>query len=88
MVQVPADWLAWVFLTLRRGASDGAQAVAAELQPFTEKPGQRVPLPRPTVLRAELALRREAEIAREQGRRAELSDQAEYLVKFRLEACG
>ncbi|OEJ35023.1 hypothetical protein [Streptomyces subrutilus] len=84
MVQIPADWLVRVFLALRRGASGGAQAVAEELRPFTEKPGQRVPVPRPTVLRTELALRREAELARVQSRRAELSDHAEFLVRQRL----
>ncbi|MFD4240257.1 hypothetical protein ACFWP3_01335 [Streptomyces sp. NPDC058525] len=84
MVQIPADWLARVFLALRRGASGGAQAVAEELRPFTEKPGQRVPVPRTTMLRTELALRREAELARVQSRRAELSDHAEFLVRQRL----
>ncbi|WP_371618887.1 hypothetical protein [Streptomyces sp. NBC_00454] len=81
MVQIPADWLARVFLSLRRGTSDDAHALAGELQPFTEKPGQRVPIPRATVLRTGLALRKEIDIADEQARRAELSDQAEYLVK-------
>ncbi|MCP3760701.1 hypothetical protein [Streptomyces sp. TBY4] len=84
MVQIPADWLARVFVSLRRGTSDDAQALAEELQPFTEKPGQRVPVPRTTVLRTELALRKEIEIADEQDLRAELSDQAEYLIKTRL----
>ncbi|MEU9144950.1 hypothetical protein [Streptomyces sp. NPDC048349] len=84
MVQIPADWLARVFLSLRRGTSDDAHALAGELQPFTEKPGQRVPVPRTTVLRTELALRKEIAIAAEQARRAELADQAEYLVRTRL----
>ncbi|MFI5763115.1 hypothetical protein [Streptomyces sp. NPDC051563] len=59
VVQIPADWLARVFFSLRRGTSDPAHTLAAELQPFTEKPGQRVPVPRVTVLRTELALRGE-----------------------------
>ncbi|WP_327360004.1 hypothetical protein [Streptomyces sp. NBC_01296] len=84
MVQIPADWLARVFLSLRRGTSADAHALAGELQPFTEKPGQRVPIPRTTVLRTELALRREIEIADEQTRRTELSDQAGYLIRTQL----
>ncbi|MFD5145873.1 hypothetical protein [Streptomyces sp. NPDC058401] len=84
MVQISADWLARVFLSLRRGTSEDAHELAGELQPFTEKPGQRVPVPRTTVLRTELALRREIEAAREHTRRAELSEQADYLVKSRL----
>lgn len=84
MVQIPADWLARVFLSLRRGTSDDAHAIAGELQQFTEKPGQRVPVPRTTVLRTELVLRKEIEIADEQARRTELSEQAEYLIKSRL----
>ncbi|GAA2646201.1 hypothetical protein GCM10010425_64420 [Streptomyces spororaveus] len=88
MVQIPADWLARVFLSLRRGTSDDAHTLAGELQPFTEKPGQRVPVPRGTVLRTELALRREIETASEEDRRAELSEQAEYLVKARLVESG
>ncbi|WP_374772239.1 hypothetical protein OG756_03025 [Streptomyces sp. NBC_01310] len=81
MVQIPADWLARVFLLLRRGASADAKALAAELRPFTEKPGQRVPVPRSTVLRTELALRGEIEIADEGSRRAKLSEEADYLIK-------
>lgn len=84
LVQIPANWLAQVFLSLRRGSSPDAHALAVELQPFTEKPGQRVPVPRATVLRTELALRKEIEIAAEQARRTELSEQAEYLVRTRL----
>ncbi|MGR4881424.1 hypothetical protein ACIPUC_18735 [Streptomyces sp. LARHCF249] len=84
MVQIPADWLARVFLSLRRGTSDDAHEIAGELQPFTERPGQRVPVPRTTVLRTEHALRREIEVTAEQARRAELSEQAEYLVQTRL----
>lgn len=84
MVQIPADWLARVFLSLRRGASDDAKALAAELRPFTEKPGQRVSVPGTTVLRTELALRGEIVIADKEGRRASLSEEAEYLVKARL----
>lgn len=84
LVQIPAHWLAQVFLSLRRGSSPDAHALAVELQPFTEKPGQRVPVPRATVLRTELALRKEIEIASEQARRTELSEQAEYLVRTRL----
>ncbi|MFZ3493082.1 hypothetical protein ACODT5_07590 [Streptomyces sp. 5.8] len=84
MVQIPADWLARVFLSLRRGASDDAKALAAELRPFTEKPGQRVPVPRTTVLRTELALRGEIEITDEESRRANLSEEAEYLINARL----
>ncbi|MGW1775564.1 hypothetical protein [Streptomyces sp. NPDC002104] len=84
MVPISADWLARVFLSLRRGTSDDAHALAGELQPFTEKPGQRVPVPRTTVLRTELALRKEIEATGERARRAELSEQAEYLVRTRL----
>ncbi|MET9963418.1 hypothetical protein ABZ128_30845 [Streptomyces sp. NPDC006326] len=84
MVKIPADWLARVFLSLRRGASDDAQAVAGELQPFTEKPGQRIPVPRATVLRTESALRGELDRAQGQERRARLTEEAEYLVKTRL----
>ncbi|WP_405496476.1 hypothetical protein [Streptomyces sp. NBC_00096] len=84
MVQVPADWLARVFLSLRRGTSDDAHALAAELQPFTEKPGQRVPVPRATILRTELALRGEMRQEGEDGRRQKLSEEAEYLINTRL----
>ncbi|WP_158708518.1 hypothetical protein [Streptomyces sp. NRRL S-244] len=84
MVQIPADWLARVFLSLRRGSSQDAQVSAAELQPFTEKPGQRIPVPRATVLRTELALRGELERAREDERRARLSEEADYLISARL----
>ncbi|MCC0100005.1 MULTISPECIES: hypothetical protein [Streptomyces] len=84
MVQVPADWLARVFLSLRRGSSQDAQVSAAELQPFTEKPGQRVPVPRATVLRTELALRGELERAQEDERRARLAEEAAYLISVRL----
>ncbi|MDA5281633.1 hypothetical protein ACWGHM_02405 [Streptomyces sp. NPDC054904] len=84
MVKIPADWLSRVFLSLRRGTSDDAQALAAELQPFTEKPGQRVPVPRSTVLRTELALQGELRLVAEDARRKELSEQARYLVNTRL----
>ncbi|MFI6149992.1 hypothetical protein [Streptomyces sp. NPDC051109] len=84
MVQIPADWLARVFLSLRRGSSQDAQVSAAELQPFTEKPGQRIPVPRATVLRTELALREELERAQEAERRARLSEEADYLISARL----
>ncbi|MFF3017736.1 hypothetical protein [Streptomyces sp. NPDC057939] len=84
MVKIPADWLSRVFLSLRRGTSDDAQALAAELQPFTEKPGQRVPVPRSTVLRTELALQGELRLVEEGARRKELSEQARYLVNTRL----
>ncbi|MFF4317930.1 hypothetical protein [Streptomyces sp. NPDC001568] len=84
MVKIPADWLSRVFLSLRRGTSDDAQALAAELQPFTEKPGQRVPVPRSTVLRTELALQGELRLVAEDARREELSEQARYLVNTRL----
>ncbi|MEV6955545.1 hypothetical protein [Streptomyces sp. NPDC051183] len=85
MVQIPADWLARVFLSLRRGASDDAHALAAELQPYTERPGQRVPVPRGTVLRTELALRGELRHVHGDERRQRLSEEAEYLIKARLE---
>ncbi|MFE2140675.1 hypothetical protein ACFXA3_02770 [Streptomyces sp. NPDC059456] len=84
MVQIPADWLARVFLSLRRGSSQDAQVSAAELHPFTEKPGQRIPVPRTTVLRTELALRGEVERAREEERRARLLEEADYLVRAGL----
>ncbi|MFB7051878.1 hypothetical protein [Streptomyces vinaceus] len=84
MVQIPADWLARVFLSLRRGSSEDAQVSAAELQPFTEKPGQRIPVPRATVLRSELALRGELARAQEAERRARLSEEAAYLISARL----
>ncbi|MFF5448677.1 hypothetical protein [Streptomyces sp. NPDC012888] len=84
MVQVPADWLARVFLSLRRGGSDDAQALAGELRPFTEQPGQRVPVPRATLLRTGLALRDESERAAEQERRRRLSEDADYLAKVGL----
>lgn len=58
MIHIPADWLTQVFLTLRRGVTEDAHALATELQPFTEKPGQRVPVPSTTLLRAEQALLR------------------------------
>lgn len=85
MVQIPADWLARVFLSLRRGTSDDAHALAAELQPYTERPGQRVPVPRGTVLRTELALRGELSHVDGDERRQRLSEEAEYLIKARLE---
>ncbi|MFD8981463.1 hypothetical protein [Streptomyces sp. NPDC059564] len=84
MVKIPADWLARVFLSLRRSALDDAQAVAAELRPFTERPGQRVPVPRATVLRTELALRVELSRAEEPGRRARLHEEASQLITARL----
>ncbi|MDJ0380316.1 hypothetical protein [Streptomyces sp. G-G2] len=83
MVQIPADWLARAFLSLRKGASADAQALAAELAPFTEMPGQRVPVPRATVLRTELALRGELERAEEHGRGARLAKEAAYLIEAR-----
>ncbi|MFJ3925296.1 hypothetical protein [Streptomyces sp. NPDC090022] len=84
MVKIPADWLARVFLSLRRGSSDDAQALAAELRPFTERPGQRVPVPRATVLRTERALRGELQCAEGSERRARLAEEAEYLIGARL----
>ncbi len=84
MVKIPADWLSRVFLSLRHGASDDAQVVAAELQPFTEKPGQRVPVPRNTVLRTEQALQGELRRAGGGARGEELSEQVRYLVNARL----
>ncbi|MGW7460647.1 hypothetical protein [Streptomyces sp. NPDC054797] len=84
MVQIPADWLARVFLSMRRGVSDDAKALATELRPFTEKPGQRGPVPRATVLRTELALRGEIDSAGEESRRARLSEEAAHLIKTRL----
>lgn len=83
MVKIPADWLARVFLSLRRSALDDAQAVAAELRPFTERPGQRVPVPRATVLRTELALRVELARVAEPGRRARLREEAAQLITAR-----
>ncbi|MFD3539111.1 hypothetical protein ACFWUQ_06370 [Streptomyces sp. NPDC058662] len=83
MVKIPADWLARVFLSLRRSASHDAQAAAAELQPFTEKPGQRVPVPRATMVRTERALRGELERAEEPGRRLRLTEAA-HLISARL----
>ncbi|MDD9380305.1 hypothetical protein M8Z33_27350 [Streptomyces sp. ZAF1911] len=85
MVQIPADWLARVFLSLRRGTSDDAHALAAELQPFTEKPGQRVPVPRVTILRTELALRGELRHENGDERRQRLSEEAAYLINARLD---
>lgn len=84
MVQIPAAWLARVFLSLRRGTSEDAHALAAELRPFTEKPGQRVPVPRATVLRTELALRGELLQVHEDERRQRLAEEAEYLISARL----
>ncbi|MGW7103936.1 hypothetical protein [Streptomyces sp. NPDC054883] len=88
MVTIPADWLARAFLSLRRSGSDEAQAAAVELQPFTERPGQRVPVPRATVLRTELALRGalggEAREDR-RARRTRLSEEAHYLISARLD---
>lgn len=88
MVKLPSDWIARVFLSLRRSSSEEAQAAAAELQPFTEKPGQRVPVPRGTVMRSELALRVELESVEEPTRRARLSAEAEQLISARLAALG
>ncbi|MFF1411898.1 hypothetical protein ACFVX6_19285 [Streptomyces sp. NPDC058289] len=88
MVKVPADWLARVFLSLRHSALEESQAAAGELQPFTEKPGQRVPVPRVTVMRSELALRMELEGAQEPARRARLSEEAEQLISARLGGLG
>ncbi|MEV7723562.1 hypothetical protein AB0P15_02365 [Streptomyces sp. NPDC087917] len=78
IVKVPADWLARAFLSLRRSACGEAQAVAAELQPFTEKPGQRVPVPRATVIRGERALRIELERAGQPDHRVRLSQEADH----------
>ncbi|WP_327250360.1 hypothetical protein [Streptomyces sp. NBC_01244] len=88
MVKVPADWLARVFLTLRHSSSEESQAVATELQPFTEKPGQRVPVPRATVMRSELALAVELEWVEDPARRARLSEGAEQLISARLGGPG
>ena len=87
MVKIPTDWLARVFLSLRRSASHDAQAAAAELQPFTEKPGQRVPVPRATVMRTERALRGELERTEEPDRRLRLSEAAR-LISARLGTQG
>ncbi|MGW7030923.1 hypothetical protein ACWGFX_27655 [Streptomyces xanthophaeus] len=84
MVKVPADWLTRVFLSLRHCASEEAQAAASELQPFTEKPGQRVPVPRATVLRTELALHVELEWTEDQERRARLTEETERLISVPL----
>ncbi|KOU62433.1 hypothetical protein [Streptomyces sp. IGB124] len=65
VIHIPADWLTQVFLTLRRGVTEDAHALATELQPFTEKPGQRVPVPSTTLLRAEQALLRAPVYARQ-----------------------
>ncbi|QES46749.1 hypothetical protein DEJ50_01635 [Streptomyces venezuelae] len=81
MVKIPADRLARLFLSLRRARSADAHALAAELRPFTERPGQRVPVPRATVLRTEQALRGEMELTAEQDRHDELAEAAEYLVR-------
>ncbi|MFD3698388.1 hypothetical protein ACFWUZ_19930 [Streptomyces sp. NPDC058646] len=83
MVKIPALWLGRVFLSLRRGSSQEAHCAAAELQPFTEMPGQRVSVPRSTVLRTELALRMELERSGGPDRRAKLSEEAEQLVHAR-----
>lgn len=88
MVQIPADWLARVFLWLRRSTSGDAHALAAELRPFTEKPGQRVPVPRATILRTELALRgglqkEERRKENEDERRRRLAAEAAYLINAR-----
>lgn len=88
MVKIPADWLARVFLSLRHCASQEAQSAASELQPFTEKPGQRVPVPRATVMRSELALRVELESVEDLERRARLSQEAEQLINARLGSLG
>lgn len=45
MVQIPADWLARVFLSLRCGSSEDAHVSAVELQPFTGCPGGAAPGP-------------------------------------------
>ncbi|MFK0199557.1 hypothetical protein [Streptomyces lavendulae] len=84
MVKIPADWLARVFLSLRRSALDDAQAVAAELRPFTEQPGQRVPVPRATVMRTERALRGELARVAEPARRARLHEETAQLISARL----
>ncbi|WP_159046959.1 hypothetical protein [Streptomyces sp. XY66] len=78
MIHIPADWLTQVFLTLRRGVTEDAHALATELQPFTEKPGQRVPVPSTTLLRAEEALHTEIEQA---PCRTRLTERAEDLVR-------
>lgn len=85
MLTIPADWLARVFLSLRRSGSDEAQAAAVELQPFTEKPGQRVPVPRTTMLRTELALRLALGAESQEERRTRLSEEAAYLISARLD---
>ncbi|WP_411104192.1 hypothetical protein [Streptomyces sp. cmx-4-9] len=85
MVKIAADRLAQVFLLLRRSSEGGAQAAAEQLQTFTEKPGQRVPVPRSTVLQAEKALNRELEQETEAARRLLLSQMSHYLGSARLE---
>ncbi|AKL64769.1 hypothetical protein M444_04350 [Streptomyces sp. Mg1] len=77
MVKMPAHWLATVFLLLRRSASGEVQALAAELRPFTEQPGQRVQVPRAVVRRTELALRGELE------RSPRRSEEVRHLIRAR-----
>ncbi|MFJ5551217.1 hypothetical protein [Streptomyces sp. NPDC093225] len=81
VIHIPADWRTQVFLTLRRGATDDAHTLATELQPLTEKPGQRLPVRRTTLLRAERALRKEIEHA---ACRTRLTERAENLIRIRL----
>ncbi|MFF2785553.1 hypothetical protein ACFVT6_02040 [Streptomyces sp. NPDC058049] len=64
-------------------AAPTAKTLAAELQPFTEKSGQRVPVPGATVLRTESVLRGEIEIIAEEGRRARLSEETQHLINTR-----
>lgn len=83
MVMLASDLLTRVFLSLRRAGSQGAQAAATELRPYTEQPGQRVPVPRATLLRTELALRQEARSPARRPHQGRLAEDADLLIRAR-----
>ncbi|MFJ7262102.1 hypothetical protein ACIQV2_18310 [Streptomyces globosus] len=83
MVKIEANWLSRAFLSLRRGSSAEAREAALELRPYTEQPGQRVPVPGPTLLRAGLALQDEARRASVPHRRDSLRQEADVLIGAR-----
>ncbi|MEW2416468.1 hypothetical protein AB0953_22465 [Streptomyces sp. NPDC046866] len=84
MVKIEASRLAAAFLALHRGNSPEARNAAAALRPYTERPGQRVPVPPATLLRAGRALRQQARAAAAPQGRDRLVREADFLVG----ACG
>ncbi len=88
MVKIEANRLAEAFLSLHRGNSQESRNAAAELRPYTERPGQRVPVPHVTLLRAGRALRQQARTAAVPQRRDRLAREADFLVRVCVSPVG